>query len=795
MQKSQPQPGWWDWASVALLYTLLYTVASRLVATEWTENLNFTQAATVMGAVLGLSLGYSRFKRPAARWLSFGYMVFLLPIIWIRVIDRQVELDERFLSVFGRLLFSASEFFARRPVEDPLFFVALMCIAFWVLSTSAGFYLVRHQNFLVVTLPSAIGILVIQHYDNIVSGRLLFLAFFIFIALFLMGRLKFLQDQQLWRARRVFLSPENGIDLTTGLGVAAALIIVLAFTLPLSLTRVDTFQQTWSRLIKPWTDFTERMENAVSALDSPSGGKPGEFYGTELELGRGFPLTDDVMFRVETPELPFDQKPPRYYWRGRTYDYFSNGQWYMTGTERDEFSPTETRLDVSDSQFGISARFIFTVGESQLSLLYAPSQPVWVSRPSSFLASPAGSALDIYSWNADPSLRPGETYQVTAALTNPTIESLRAAGTQYPGWVTQKYLQLPSDFPPELTALAQEITARTLTTPYDQTMAITRYLRENIQYAETVPLPPRNADPLAWWLFEHKQGYCVYYATSEVMLLRSLGIPARMAVGFAQGTGTASRGIDEAVEGIGVNSYTVLRKNAHAWPEVYFPNIGWVEFEPTGNQSPLDRPLAPREDTDPITPPNLGAAQPETDLDSLEDRLDRFEQDPALADAAAVSPSRYLLPLFIALAALTVYFISRRYDVPRRVPGLVRTVIERTGVEVPPWIMHWERWSALSPTARAFESINLGLRWTGQPAPIHATPIERAEGLARTLPRLAPAIKVLLDEHQTSLYTSRSADEKNARRAAFQVRTQIIFALIRYFWTGHYEAQVVEPQT
>lgn len=790
MQKPQAQPGWWDWPSIGLLATLLYTVASRLVATDWTDNLNFAQAATLMGSFLGLALGYSHFKRNTARWLSFGYMLFVLPVIWIRVIDRQVELDERFLSVLGRLLFSLSEFIARRPVEDPLFFVALMSIAFWILSASAGFSLTRQQNFLAASLPAAIGILVIQHYDNTNSGRLLFLAFFIFIALFLMGRLKFLQDQKFWRERRVFLSPENSVDLTSGLGIAAALIIVAAFTLPLSLTRIDTLRQAWDRLIQPWTEFTERMENAVSALDSPGGGRPGEFYGTELELGLGFPLTDDIMFRVEVPELPFELKPPRYYWRGRTYDYFSNGKWYTTGTERIDFRPAESTLEVAGTDFRTPARFIFTVGESPVSLLYAPSQPIWISRPGSFLASPAGSGLDIFSWAAAPSLRPGETYQVTAALTSPTIEALRGSGTEYPEWVTQRYLQMPEDFSPLVRSLAEQITAGA-ESPYDKTMAITRYLRENIEYAETVPAAPRNADPVEWWLFEHQQGYCVYYATSEVLMLRSLGIPARIAVGFAQGTGGGQNGIDEAVEGITTNNYTVLKRNAHAWPEVYFPGIGWVEFEPTGNQAPLDRPLAPREDTEPLDGPDVALLQPELEEDPLGEGPERPEEDTvAAADTGFLS--LYLILLFTALAALTIYF-SRRYNVPARVPGFVRSAIERTGIEVPPWLLQWERWSGLSPTARAFESINLGLRWTGQPAPIHATPIERAESLTRTLPHLAPVIKVLLDEHQTSLYTSRGADEQIARRAAFQVRTQVMLALIRYFWTGRYETQVVKP--
>jgi transglutaminase-like putative cysteine protease len=790
MKKSHAQPYWWDWPAVSLLFILLQVLSSRLVTTTWTPYLNFIQIFTSMGFVIGLALGYSQFERKTARWISFGYMLFMLPLIWTRVIDEQVELDERLLSVGGRLLYSISEFFSRRPVEDPLFFVAIMSITFWVISASAGFSLTRHQNFLATVLPSAIGILVIQHYDNGVAGRVWFLAFFTFIALFLLGRLNFLQDQRNWRERRVFLSPENSIDLTSSMAIAAGLLIITAWTIPLSITSNATVREAWERITKPWTDFTDRMENAVSALESPSGGRPGEFYGTELELGNGFPLSDAIMFNVEVPELPFNQKPPRFYWRGRTYDYFSFGQWYTTGTTREEFSPAEPGAAIDDAENGTLVRFVFTIGGSKFSLLYAPSQPVWFSRPGSYLASPANSALNITSWNATPALLPGETYQVDAVLKNPNIEQLRATGAQYPQWVTDKYLQMPENFSPRIKALAEELTA-TAETPYDKTVAITRYLRENIEYAPTVPDAPRNTDPLEWIIFEYKKGYCVYYATSEILMLRSIGIPARMAVGFAQGTGTSQSGIDQAVEEIVTNSYTVRKNNAHAWPEVYFPDIGWVEFEPTGNQAVLDRPLAPREDLDidGLNPGNLPI--PESDSANLPpDQGDGLEDIPTTTDST-VSSLRYLIPLLIAFAALTIY-LSRRYALTARIPAFVRTTMERSGIEVPNWIMHWERWSSLSSIERSFESINFGLRQVKQPAPIHATPFERANSLANILPQLEIEIKVLLDEHQTSLYTSRVADEKQARRAAFQVRTQVILALIRYFWTGNYEATVTK---
>ena len=321
-----PQSRWWDWAAVALHFVLLQTVASRLVATTWTPFLYLTQTFTYMGFVIGMALGYSTFHRRTVRFLNFLYMLVLVPLQWTLVIDQNTSLEEQFASVGGRLYFATSDFLARQPVEDPLFFVALMSIAFWIISSLAAFALVRNQNYLGAILPASIGLLVIQNYDGGVAGRLWFLAFFAFIALLLLGRLQFLQNKLSWRARRIFLSPDNSVDLTSSMAVAAGLIIMVAWTVPASITSMNSAVKTWNRVTRPWHEFTERMENAVSALESPSGGKLGEFFGSQLALGRGFPLSDLVMFEVEAPELPYEEKPPRYYWRGRTYDRFVNGQ-------------------------------------------------------------------------------------------------------------------------------------------------------------------------------------------------------------------------------------------------------------------------------------------------------------------------------------------------------------------------------------------------------------------------------------------------------------------------------------
>ncbi|RPJ28882.1 MAG: transglutaminase domain-containing protein [Chloroflexi bacterium] len=771
MEKLHSQPSrWWDWAAISLQFILLQTVASRLVATTWTPFLYLIQTFTYMGFVVGTALGYSSFQRRTVRWLTFFYMLVMLPLQWTLVIDQNASLEEQFLSVAGRFYFSTSDFLMRRPVEDPLFFVAVMSIAFWIISSWAGFALVRNQNYLGAVLPAAIGLLIIQNYDNGNAARLWFLAFFAFVALLLLGRLQFLQNKLSWRQRRIFLSPDNSVDLTSSMAVAAGLIIVVAWTIPASLSSLNSAVETWNQATRPWRELTQKMENAVSALESPGNGRRGEFFGSELALGRGFPLSDLMMFQVETPDIPREQKPPRYYWRGRTYDRFVNGQWYTTGTVREEYSPSVTNPFNVNTQEKTPAHFVFNTGNTNFSLLYSPAQPIWVSRPGVTFAVPAEAGKDIIAWHAYPSLRGGETYQLDAVLINPNRQQLQEAGTGYPEWVAKKYLQLPKDFSPRIQELAQELT-KDSETPYQKALAITSYLRENIKYSQTISEPPRNKDRLEWILFDYKQAYCVYYASAEILMLRSVGVPARMAVGFAQGEGDGF-------------TYTVRRFNAHAWPEVYFPGIGWVEFEPTAGQAPLDRPLPPQDSTDANDGNPFNDLRTEDNLDFAgRDRTEEGLDAPVEQAASTTLPLHYLLPLLAVCAVLTI-FLSRRYDLHTRVPVFLRTTLERTGIDVPIWIVHWEKWVKLSPIEKAFESVNFGLRQLDQPVPVHITPVERATKLTRILPDKADEIKVLLDEHQTSLYTSRVGDVTQARHAALDIRKQVIIERIRHLFFG-----------
>jgi hypothetical protein len=207
-----------------------------------------------------------------------------------------------------------------------------------------------------------------------------------------------------------------------------------------------------------------------------------------------------------------------------------------------------------------------------------------------------------------------------------------------------------------------------------------------------------------------------------------------------------------------------------------------VEFEPTAGQAPLDRPLPPQDAA--TTNPFANPLQTEPNRDFA----GRTQDEEGLTPPAEPVPSPfriyyYLLPFLVVCTALII-FLSRRYALQARVPVFLRATFERSGLDVPVWVIHWENWMKLSPVEKAFESINFALRQLGGSVPVHVTPIERAAQLTRLLPGQAAEIKVLLDEHQTSLYTSRVADVTQARRAALDIRKQVILERFRRLFFG-----------
>jgi hypothetical protein len=210
-------------------------------------------------------------------------------------------------------------------------------------------------------------------------------------------------------------------------------------------------------------------------------------------------------------------------------------------------------------------------------ILFRADVPVtagWRVRPQSNLFADQSALLsaDMYAALTDASDYKADVYVSTAGT-----EDLRAAGTDYPDEIRERYLRLPRSVPDRVRELAFEITDG-IANPYDKAKAIERYLREYYPYDLEVPAPPEGADVADYFLFELQRGYCDYYATAMVVLARLNELPARFVSGYAPGAYDAPNA-----------QYVVREWNAHSWAEVYFPEIGWIEFEPTASLPEIER--------------------------------------------------------------------------------------------------------------------------------------------------------------------------------------------------------------
>jgi hypothetical protein len=171
----------------------------------------------------------------------------------------------------------------------------------------------------------------------------------------------------------------------------------------------------------------------------------------------------------------------------------------------------------------------------------------------------------------------GETYRADSLIQIHSVEELRRAGQIYPGWMVERYISLPESVPDSLRTLARDLTA-TQSNPYDRAVAIEDYLRQ-FPYTLNVSRAPAGDDIVEYFLFTLQEGYCDYYASAMVVLARAAGMPARYVVGYI------GENYDESLD-----AYIITADQAHAWPEIYFPEYGWIQFEPTGGRPAIERP-------------------------------------------------------------------------------------------------------------------------------------------------------------------------------------------------------------
>ena len=260
------------------------------------------------------------------------------------------------------------------------------------------------------------------------------------------------------------------------------------------------------------------------------------------------------------------------YWRGLVFDTYRGGVWTAGIQGYREMQPY------------VPPRFLPAAPPDNLGTFV---QTYRVLRPlpgvidaaypvESLYAPVAALREDAYgTFHTPEALKPGQTYSVVSYMPNLTPGVLRADGTldRLPDHL-RLYLDTGA-----MSARAAELAAQVTAgaqSYYDRVIALTSYLQRTYAYNLNLPPEPAGRDPVDWFLFDVKTGYCEQFATAETLMLRSLGIPARLVSGYA--TGDYDPVLNQAV---------VRERDAHAWVEVWFAHHGWVPVDPTPGVSPL----------------------------------------------------------------------------------------------------------------------------------------------------------------------------------------------------------------
>lgn len=761
----------WDWPVAVLLVLLLYVAAARLSITGWTAGLWSVEGISVLGAVLGLALGASKFQKPALRWLFAGYSLMIFPWVLGGLIQGEKTIIGQFASLAGRLVATVLSAWRGEPVTDSLFFVAAMSILFWCIAAFSGYQAMRHANTFGAVVPAMLPLLVTQYYDSYYTGRIWVVAIFFLLAILLVGRLNLVKNRERRQAKHIFVGDEPEFDMARGLFLAALLVVLLAWVAPTPAAVIPAAARLWKEVNRPFEQTRARLDDLLASLQGGVAVVPAELYGSTMSLGQNAQQGDTEIFRVRPSELTI----LRLYWRARVYDTYQNGRWMVSGSKNVPFSPEidePLRLGI---QAGKPLDFVFNWQSSPSSLLPTPAYPLWTSRSGAFQAQPLqDGSYNLLSWSVSTPVLRGDQYQVRAALPAPTVKELRAAPESYPGWVVERYLQLPENLSGNIRQLSDDLT-REYDNNYDKVISITNYLRAEMEYSLEVSPPPAGVDPVDWFLFTWKRGFCNYYASAQVLLLRAAGIPARMVVGYAPG---------EYQTG---GFYLVKAKDAHAWPEVYFSGIGWVEFEPTANLDVIYRPSGEEPtgiEDDELLRRRGGAISP-----SLEDSLPPGDSA-QLPQAVGESPIMTLLlrlqwlwviilVVLLSGAASAAWRLERRYSIAKKIPGAIKKIYIRYHLNTPRWLEIWVRWSDVTAIERAFHAINQSLAWLGKPQPQDVTALERAALLKKFLPGSSEAIDTLVAAHEKTLYTPEPANPAAAMRAAWVIRCQALRALAR----------------
>ncbi|MCL4505295.1 MAG: DUF3488 and transglutaminase-like domain-containing protein [Chloroflexi bacterium] len=534
---------------------------------------------------------------------------------------------------------------AQSTTYDPVAATIIWCLVLWVISCWAAWAIRRLGSALLGFLPALFLLLAITAYAG--ESDLTLFIWPMFAMLILMIVVGHTTREAEWAAAGVDYSEDIRFDIALVAAPISAMLVGIAWLAPtISLEKIaEAVQQAFSepvRQVQPVSGSLGLVRRPAATAALPVQRAPG--LPRSHLIGAGPELSQEPVMDISTGDLPpmppyagpAAQRPHQYYWRSSVYDHYSGGGWSSSAYNVSEYS-------------GGSSIYTNTVAAQRLvrQLVQMKADKGGLIHNAGLLQAADGNFR--VAWRSDGDLFSAffdtgtDQYRVDSYISTASVDELRNVGGAYPEWVKKRYLQLPDDVPQRVYNLARDLAA-TAPTYYDRAEAIQTYLRA-YSYTLDLPLPPQDRDIADYFLFDLKRGYCDYFATAMVVLARAAGLPARLVIGYATGTYDSMNA-----------RYVVTEMDAHSWPEIYFKEYGWIEFEPTSGLAIIDRP-----DTSQHSTNEFQTLAPLTPRYELLDRVSMLLPQIVFAVLSCLLPAAIIVDLYVISRMSPRSAITRLY--------------------------------------------------------------------------------------------------------------------------------------
>ncbi|NPV09216.1 MAG: DUF4129 domain-containing protein [Anaerolineae bacterium] len=605
------------------------------------------------------------------------------------------------------------------PSQDSLPFTFILALSLWMAFHFSTWLIYRAGRVWWAVVAPAIALMLTTYYSPDTGHG--YVVIYAFCALLLIVRVSVQGLTDDWRRARIPHDRTVGEDFIVDAAYIVAAVLIIAWLLPPAALE-QRAANLWVRFERPWRQVQQRWTELFPTQGGTASSAQTGLYGDSLVMGGPVRLGPEELYEVS------GGPPSRM--QGMIYDLYDGRQWWSTASSIGLLEPGD--FPASEAFLGrVFVDQAIRVLRDTRALLAAPA-PKWFDLPVksehvSFASQPGVNELDIYAATSRRVLAAGEMYRAMSAVSVATKEELRRAGSYYPSWLPDAYLNLPASLPQRVRDLAAEITAEA-SNPYDKAEAIEAYLRQ-LDYNTEVAAPPPGRDAVDYFLFDSREGYCNYFSSAMAVMARSVGIPARVAAGYAPGAYDAERDL-----------YVLSASGAHAWPQLYFPRYGWVDFEPTPSQALVARPepVLPEEETErprPTVEPGGLDQYPPEDLEML-------------GGGGALN---YVPP----------------QDTPRWPLATGMALLLVAGSVLVFW--YWPRRN-MSAAERVYSDLVTAARLLGVRPRAYETPLEYAERVSRRIPDVSPEVDQIVRGFCVSRYGSRriaSPEDAVAMRAAW----------------------------